>query len=140
MRPVFQYLAVAAAVVTTTPLALRAQDSTHVVASDSALLIDHTFNAPAGEQIHVFLSRGTTYRAELHGQGLRLQLRPLLSSMQSPLVHSVLGTHTTSASGETLYSIVPRADGEYLISTAGGDPGSPVKLRMYSVAPATALP
>ncbi len=46
-----------------------------------------------------------------------------------------MGSRVESASGEALYTIVPRADAEYVITTVGGVAGSSVELRVYAMAP-----
>lgn len=132
MSPKLGYFAVAAAIVTAVPAAVRAQDSTLAQRREAAMLLDYTFNAPMGEPVIVFLAKGMKYRAEVSGQGLQLQLRPVMSSVQSPQVQSVLGSRNSSASGESLYTILPRADAEYKFITVGGTPGRSVKLRVYA--------
>ena len=133
MCPMLGYFAIATVAVTAIPSAARAQDSTLAERREAAMVLDHTFNAPIGEPIRVFLAKGIKYRAEVQGSGLQLQLRPLLSSVQAPQLQSVLGGRTASASGETLYTILPRADAEYLFITIGGQMGSSVKLRVYAM-------
>lgn len=122
------------------PVAARAQDSTDLDRHSAALLLDHTFNAPVGEPVRVFLAKGVTYRAELEGESIQLTLKPLLSSVQPPLIEPILGGE--SAAGESLYSITPRADAVYVFTTSGaptGDIAQPVRLRVR-VAPGSKPP
>lgn len=135
MRPMLGYFAVATAVLTAVPAVARAQDSTLAQRREAAMVLDYTFNAPVGEPIRVFLAKGIKYRAEVQGTGLQLQLRPMESSVQAPQLQSLLGSRTGSASGETLYTILPRADAEYQFITVGGQAGRSVKLRLYVLPP-----
>lgn len=132
MRPQIGYIALAAAIVAAAPASAKAQDSTLAQKREAATILDHTFNAPAGEPMKVFLAKGIKYRAEVQGQGIQLQLRPVESSVQSPQLQSVLGSRNSSASSEALYTILPRADAEYMFITVGGKAGMSVKLRVYS--------
>jgi hypothetical protein len=91
-------------------------------------VLDHVFTLTAGERVRVFLAGGATYRAELDGAGIRLRLRPAQPGTQAPLVQPVVTGR--SASGISLFTIRPRADGEYDFQTVGGDPGRPVRLRL----------
>jgi hypothetical protein len=123
-----------------TPVAARAQDSTDGQRHQAAMVLDHTFNAPVGEPVRVFMAKGVTYRAELEGTAIQLQLKPLLSSVQPPLIEPILGGE--SAAGESLYSITPRADAVYVFTTSGsptGDMTRPVRLRVR-VAPGSKKP
>ena len=134
MRPLFGYVTLAAAVVAA-PAAAHAQDSTRAEKRAAAQVLDYTFNAPINEPVRLFLAKGTTYQAEVQGKGLRLQLRPLLASTQLPELLPTMGSRVGSASGEMLYTITPRADAEYVITTVGGEAGSSVELRVYAMAP-----
>ncbi|HEY3933966.1 MAG TPA: hypothetical protein VGL65_05045 [Gemmatimonadales bacterium] len=125
---------------TIAPAGARAQDSNDVQRHSAALVLDHTFNAPVGEPVRVFLAKGVTYRAELEGESIQLALKPLLSSVQPPLIEPILGGE--SAAGESLYSITPRADALYVFTTSGtptGDLANPVRLRVR-VAPGSKPP
>ncbi|MEO8201089.1 MAG: hypothetical protein ABI679_11255 [Gemmatimonadota bacterium] len=91
-------------------------------------ILDHSFTIPAGENIRVFLTGGSTYRAELTGSGIRLQLRPVDQSIQTPLVEELVPG--TGAGGTSIFTIRPRQDGDYEIRTIGGDPGLPLTVRL----------
>lgn len=134
MRSTLRYLTVATFCAAALPLALRAQDSqdsTVAQRRDAATILDHTFNAPIGEPVRVFLAKDVTYRAEVQGTGIQLQLRTMLSSQQQPLIEPLL--NGPSASGSTLYSIKPRVDAEYSITTIGGDATQPVRIHLYAM-------
>jgi hypothetical protein len=133
MRPLSGYAAVLVAFALSAPVVASAQDSTQVRGHEVELLTDHTFNAAYGEPVRLFLVKGTTYRAEVHGRGLRLQLKPLHSTTQAPRLETVLPNRGESASGESLYTITPHADGEYAFTTVGGDAASPITLRVYAI-------
>ena len=136
MRPVLGYITLAAAVIAVAPAAVHAQDSTKAEQRAAAQVLDYTFNAPINEPVRLFLAKGTTYQAEVQGKGLRLGFRPLLGSTQLPGgLLPTMGSRVGSASGEMLYTITPRADAEYVITTVGGQPGSSVELRVYAMAP-----
>ena len=79
---------------------------------------EHTFTIPVGETVRAYLTKGTTYRAELDGAGVGLSMRSLEASMQPALIQKTLAG--TSASGTQLYTITPRASGEYEFFTTGG--------------------
>jgi hypothetical protein len=79
---------------------------------------EHTFTIPVGETVRAYLTGGTTYRAELDGSGVGLSMRPLVASTQPALIEKTLAG--TSASGTELYTITPRASGEYEFYTTGG--------------------
>ncbi|MGH7524032.1 MAG: hypothetical protein ACREK8_06990 [Gemmatimonadales bacterium] len=109
----------------------RAQDSTDADRHQSALVLDHTFNAPVGEPVRVFLAKDVTYHAETQGTGIQLQLKPLLGSTPLPLLEPLLPGE--SAGGEAVYIVKPRADAVYVFTTIGGDPMKPVNLRVYAM-------
>jgi hypothetical protein len=141
MRPMLGYLFAVAAMAATIPGAARAQDTT-THAQDTtalgrrqaALQIDYTFTIPVGEPMRIYLAKGVRYRAEVQGTGFQLQLRPMLSSVQAPRIDPILDNRAGSASGEALYTIIPRADAEYQFITSGGQAGYAVKLRVYAMA------
>lgn len=91
-------------------------------------VLTHTFSTARGEFVRVFLASGTTYEAELDGGGLRLQVRPVDQSLQQPRVEERMPG--ASAGGSSVFTIEPRADGEYEFRTLGGDPGRPLTLRL----------
>ncbi len=133
MRSIMGYITLAGMVAITVPAVASAQDSTAVDRKAAAMVLDHTFNAPVGEPIRVFLAKGTVYRAEIEGTGIQLQLRPLMSSVQVPLIQPVLAG--SSSSGSSLYSITPRADAEYEFKTIAGDAGRSVNLHVWALPP-----
>jgi ABC-type glycerol-3-phosphate transport system substrate-binding protein len=92
-----------------------------------AQVVTHTFSNP-NEFVRVNLNAGATYRAELDGRGIRLQITPMQSGMQAPLVEEMIAG--MSAGGGTAFTIRPRVNGEYEIKAVGGDPGKPVTLRL----------
>jgi hypothetical protein len=96
----------------------------------SGTVLDQTFSIPVGEFSRVFLAGGTTYRAELEGTGIRLQVRPIDPGMQAPRVNELLPG--ASAGGSTIYTVQPYADGEYEFRSIGGDPGKPVNVRLVA--------
>ena len=122
--------------------AAAAQDSTHqhrdntlAAQRRAALVLNHEFNAPIGEPVRVFLAKDVHYRAVVTGTSISLQIRPLRSSVQQPLVEPLLAGQ--SAAGESEYTITPRADAVYVFTTIGSPTGQidqPVRLRV-SVAP-----
>ncbi len=79
---------------------------------------EHTFTIPAGETVRADLARGTVYRAELDGQNVGLSIRPIVASMQRPLVEKMFAG--TSASGTSVYTITCYATGQYEFYTTGG--------------------
>lgn len=91
-------------------------------------VLDHSFTITTGETIRIFLAGGSTYRAELNGSGIRLQLRPVDQSLQAPLVEEFLPG--TGAGGSSTFTIRPRQDGEYELRTSGGDPGVPLTVHI----------
>ena len=121
----------AAAAAIAVPVRAHAQDSTDADRRQSALVLDHTFNAPIGEPVRVFLAKDMTYHAEVQGTGIQLQLKPLLGSTQLPLVEPLLAGE--SAGSEAIYVVKPRADAVYVFTTIGGDPMKPVNLRVYAM-------
>jgi hypothetical protein len=91
-------------------------------------VLTHTFSTARGEFVRVFLAGGITYEAELDGGGLRLEVRSVDRSLLQPRVEErVPGS---SAGGSSVFSIMPRADGEYEFRTLGGDPARPLTLRL----------
>ena len=129
MRPGTGYLILAA--VMAIPIRAQAQDSTDADRHQSALVLDHTFNAPVGEPVRVFLAKDVTYHAETQGTGIQLQLKPLLGSTPLPLIEPLLAGE--SAGSEAIYVVKPRADAVYVFTTIGGDPMQPVNLRVYAM-------
>ena len=96
-------------------------------APTGAEVLTHTFSN-RGEFVRVFLASGITYEAELNGGGIQLQVRPIDLSVQPPRVEErVPGS---SAGGSSIFTIQPRGDGEYEFRAVGGDPGSPLTLRL----------
>jgi hypothetical protein len=94
-------------------------------------VLTHTFSASRGEFVRVFLASGVTYEAELDGGGLRLEVRTVDRSLQPPRVESrVPGS---SAGGSSVFTIMPRADGEHEFRSLGGDPGRPLTLRLRAL-------
>ena len=91
-------------------------------------VLTQTFSTARGEFVRVFLASGTTYEAELDGGGLRLQVRPVDQSLQQPRVEERMPG--ASAGGSSVFTIEPRADGEYEFRTLGGDPARPLTLRL----------
>lgn len=94
-------------------------------------VLTHTFSTARGEFVRVFLASGTTYEAELDGGGLRLEVRPVDRSLQPPRVEERIPG--ASAAGSSVFTIMPRADGEHEFRTLGGDPGRPLTLRLRTV-------
>ena len=95
-------------------------------------VLSHTFSSARGEYVRVFLASGTTYEAELDGGGLRLEVRPVDPSLQLPRVEERIPG--ASAGGSSVFTIQPRADGEYEFRTRGGDPTRPLTLRVRALA------
>lgn len=118
------------------PAAAQTRDSTTAERREAALLLDHTFTSTIGEPVRIFLARNTTYRAEIQGTGIRLQLKTLEASTQAPLIQPFLAGN--SAGGSSIYEIKPRADAVYVFTTLGGDAAQPVSLRVYTVKQAPA--
>ena len=110
-----------------------AQDSTKMMRRAAALVLDHTFSSPGGEPIRVFLAEGTEYRAYIDNAGkMTLTVKPLAEGeVPPPLVMPLLSG--TDASGEATYTVKPKADAVYVFSSEGGDPASPVHLRLVAV-------
>jgi hypothetical protein len=90
MRPLIRHLALAGFGTIAVAAVARAQDSTDAARRDAAIVLDHTFTAPVGEPIRVFLAKDVTYHAETTGNGIQLQLRPLLGSTPMPLLEPLL--------------------------------------------------
>lgn len=133
MRPLLRYATLAFLASALAPVAARAQDSTDTDRRQAALVLDHTFTAPLGEPIRVFLAKDVTYHAETQGGGIRLQLRPLLGSTPVPLLEPLLAGR--SAADESIYIVKPRADAVYEFVSAGGDATRPVNLRVFAIRP-----
>jgi hypothetical protein len=112
------------------PLAAHAQGMTPAQ-RDSAMVLDHSFNAPVGEPVRVFLAKGVKYRAVVSGDGIQLVLRSVAGSVQQPLIEPFMAGE--SAAHETVYNITPRADAEYEFVTNGGTAGTSVSLHVYAV-------
>ena len=94
-------------------------------------VLTHTFSAARGEFIRVFLASGTTYEAELDGGGLRLEVRPVDRSLQPPRVEDrVPGA---SAGVSSVFTVQPRADGEYEFRTLVGDATRPLTFRLRAL-------
>ena len=88
--------------------------------------ITHTYTMSRGEFIRVPLEGGATYRVELDGTGMRIEVRPVESGMQAPLVEEMVPG--VGASGSTLYTVRPSVDGVYEFRSIAGDPARPVKV------------
>ena len=131
MRPIHRYAILAVIAMLAVAAVAHAQDSTDADRRQAALVLDHTFTAPIGEPIRVFLAKDMTYHAETTGNGIRLQLRPLLGSTPQPLLEPLLAGQ--SAGSESIYIVKPRADAVYEFVSAGGDATRPVNLRVYAV-------
>ena len=91
-------------------------------------VLTHTFSTARGEFVRVFLASGVTYEAELDGGGLRLEVRPIDRSLQPPRVEERIPG--SSAGGSSVFTVQPRADGEYEFRTLGGDVTRPLTLRL----------
>jgi hypothetical protein len=109
----------------------QTSDSTDLQRRNAALVLDHNFTGSVNEPIRVFLAKDMTYHAETTGNGIQLQLKPLLGSTQLPLLQPL--TSGLSAAGGSIYEIKPRADAVYVFTTIGGDPQQPVNLRVYAI-------
>lgn len=131
MRPGMTYLTLTAAVAFAAPLAGQQADSTPAQRREAAIVLDHTFTSTIGEPIHVFLTKGVVYRAEIEGGGIQIQLKPLMASTQGPLIQPLLSG--MGAAGSSTYVVTPRADAEYIFTTLGGDASRPVKVRVYAM-------
>jgi hypothetical protein len=131
MRPMIGYLTLAVLAAAAVPAVAPAQDSTIAQRRQAAMILDQTFDAPIGAQVRVFLAKGVTYRAEVQGSTIQLQLKPMLASTQQPLIQPLLSGN--SAGDERLYTIKPRADAEYAFTPTGGESGRPVRLRVYAM-------
>jgi hypothetical protein len=94
-------------------------------------VLTHTFSAARGEFIRVFLASGMTYEAELDGGGLRLEVRPVDRSLQPPRVEDRIPG--ASAGGSSVFTVQPRADGEYEFRTLGGDITRPLTFRLRAL-------
>jgi hypothetical protein len=94
-------------------------------------VVDEVFSIPAGEFARVMLAGGSAYRVEIGSEGLRLQVRPLQSGVQDPLVQQLLPGE--SSSGTVLYTVTARADGMYEFRSAGGDAGRATRVRVTLV-------
>lgn len=94
-------------------------------------VLAHTFSSPRGEFVRVFLASGVTYEAELDGGGLRLEVRPVDRSLQQPRVEDRIPG--ASAGGSSVFTIQPRADGDYEFRTLGGDATRPLTLRLRAL-------
>jgi hypothetical protein len=131
MRPIIRYLAWGTLATAAVAAVASAQDSTDADRRQAAIVLDHTFTGPVGEPIRVFLAKDVTYHAETSGNGIQLQLRPLLGSTPPPLLEPLLAGQ--SAGSESIYIVKPRADAVYEFVSAGGDATRPVNLRVYAV-------
>ena len=94
-------------------------------------VLTHTFSSARGEFVRVFLASGVTYEAELDGGGLRLEVRSIDRSLQQPRVEERIPGG--SAGGSSVFTIMPRADGEYEFRTLGGDATRPLTLRLRAL-------
>lgn len=90
--------------------------------------VTYTYSIPSGEFVRVPLEGGATYRAELDGSGFRLQVRPVESGTQDPLVQELVPG--VGASGTAIFSVKPRVDGVYEFRSLAGDPARPMTLRL----------
>jgi hypothetical protein len=133
MRPMLRYSSVAVLAAMAAPAVARAQDSTDADRRQAAIVLDHTFTAPVGEPVGVFLAKDATYHAEVQGNGIHLQLKPLLGSTPLPLIEPLLAGQ--SAGSESIYVVKPRADAVYVFTTVGGDATRPVNLRVTAMRP-----
>jgi hypothetical protein len=102
-------------------------------APTGSTILTHTFSSSRGEYVRVFLASGTTYEAELDGGGIQLQVRPVDAGVQSPRVEEK--TPGVSAGGSSIFTVQPKADGEYEFRTLRGDPGRPLTLRIRIMPP-----
>lgn len=94
-------------------------------------VLSHTFSSARGEFVRVLLVSGMTYEAELDGGGLRLEVRPVDRSVQQPRVEERIPG--ASAGGSSVFTVQPRADGEYEFRTLGGDVTRPLTLRLRAL-------
>ena len=94
-------------------------------------VLTHTFSSARGEFVRVFLANGVTYEAELDGGGLRLEVRSIDRSLQQPRVEERIPG--ASAGGSSVFTVMPRADGEYEFRTLGGDVTRPLTLRLRAL-------
>ena len=113
------------------PVTAQTRDSTKAERREASRVLDHTFTSTIGEPVRIFLAKNTTYRAEIQGSGIRLQLKTLEASTQAPLIQRFLAGN--SAGGSSTYEIKPRADAMYVFTTLSGDAAQPVSLRVYTV-------
>ena len=94
-------------------------------------VLTHTFSSARGEFVRVFLASGVTYEAELDGGGLRLEVRSIDRTLQQPRVEERIPG--ASAGGSSVFTVMPRADGEYEFRTLGGDVTRPLTLRLRAL-------
>ena len=102
-----------------------------VPAPTGTQVLTHTFSSARGEFVRVFLASGVTYEAELDGGGLRLEVHSIDRSLQQPRVEERIPGG--SAGGSSVFTIMPRADGEYEFRTQGGDATRPLTLRLRAL-------
>ena len=133
MRPVTGYISLAAAFAIAAPTMAHAQKPPTAAERDSAMVLDHTFNAPVGEPARVYLARGVKYRVVIRGNKIQLTLRSVAGTVQQPLIEPFMAGQ--SAAEETVYNVTPRADAEYEFITNGGEAGAPISLHVYAVKP-----
>lgn len=113
--------------------ALAAQEAPPAAQQGPVRVLDYTFTNPRSEKLRVTLKAGVIYRAEVNSTSITLKLRPLRSGMQLPMVQQVM--MGPSASGGRAFDISPSVDGDYEISTVGGDPAKPVTLTIFQMPP-----
>lgn len=105
------------------------QDTMATTAAPAAeQAVTHTYTVASGEFVRIPLEGGATYRAELDGSGFRLQVRPVESGTQDPLVQELVPG--LGASGTSIFSVKPRVDGVYEFRSLAGDPARPMTLRL----------
>ena len=121
--------AIALTITTALAAPLAAQSETKQVPPKP--IVDEIFTIPSGEFARVMLAGGSAYRVEIGSEGLRLQVRPVQSGIQDPLVQQLLPGD--SSSGTVLYTVTARADGMYEFRSAGGDAGRATRVRVTLV-------
>ena len=104
---------------------------TTIPAPTGSEVLTHTFSSTRGEFVRVLLVSGVTYEAELDGGGLRMEVLPVDRSLQPPRVEERIPG--ASAGGSSVFTVQPRADGEYEFRTIGGDATRPLTLRLRAL-------
>lgn len=90
--------------------------------------ISHTYTVPSGEFVRIPLEGGATYRVELEGTGFRIGVRPVEAGTQDPLIEELVPG--VGASGASVFTVKPRADGVYEFRSIAGDPARPMTMRL----------